>query len=334
MDRAVAPRCPAKRPPEVETRSSYVLVGSVVLAFTVLLFAAVLWLARFSGEDKPEYDILFSNGITGLAVGSAVAFNGVPVGSVQKIALVPKAPQLVRVRIAIDKDTPILQGTTATVEGVGFTGVSQIALTGAMGGQPAITAVGGWGRPIIPAKRGGLGQLLASAPELLNNVSELTASLNKLLNPANRESIGGILANTQRLSSALADRGPEIAATIAETRQTLRAATLAVAELGKAASSTNRLINGDVKTLVADLDKTVVRANSSLTKVDELVGAARPGVDALSTRTVPEIGQLIGDLRAVTTSLGAVAAKLDEDPASALIGGRRLPEYDPNAKAK
>ena len=322
----------------METRSSYVLVGSVVLAFTVLLFAAVLWLARFSGEDKPEFDILFSNGITGMAVGSAVVFNGVPVGTVQKIALVPKAPALVRVRIAVDKDTPILRGTVATVEGVGFTGVSQVALVGSMGGQPPITGKGEWGRPIIPARRGGLGQLLASAPELLSNVSELTASLNKLLNPSNRESIGGILANTERLSNALADRGPEIAATIAETRQTLRAATLAVDQLTKVAGSTDRLINGNVQTLVANLDKTVVRANSSLTKVDDLIGAAKPGVDALSTRTVPEIGQLVADLRAVTTSLGAVSAKLDEDPASALIGGRRLPEYapdsGPNAKAK
>ena len=318
----------------METRSSYVLVGAVVLAFTVLLFGAVLWLARFSGEDKPEYDILFSNSISGLAVGSAVAFNGVPVGQVSKIALVPKSPQLVRVRVAIDGETPILKGTTATVEGVGFTGVSQIALTGALGGQPPITEIGGWGRPIIPARRGGLGQLLASAPELLNNVSALTASLNKLLNPQNRESIGGILANTQRLSNALADRGPEIAATLAETRLTLKAATSAAQQLSNVAGSTDRLINGNVATLVANLDKTVTRANSSLTKVDELVGAAKPGVDALATRTVPELGQLIGDLRAVTTSLGAVAAKLDEDPASALVGGRRLPEYDPNAKAK
>lgn len=318
----------------METRSSYVLVGSVVLAFTVLLFAAVLWLARFSGEDKPEFDILFTNGITGMAVGSAVVFNGVPVGTVLRIALVPKAPRLVRVRVAVDKETPILRGTVATVEGVGFTGVSQVALIGSMGGQPRITAIGEWGRPIIPARRGGLGQLLASAPELLNNVSELTASLNKMLNPANRQSITGILANTERLSNALADRGPEIAATLAETRETMRAATAAATSLGRLVDSTDGIVKRDLSPLLGNLATTVTRANSSLTKVDELIGAARPGVDALSTRTVPELGQLVRDLREVTTSLGAVSAKLDEDPASALLGGRRLPEYDPNAKAK
>ncbi|WP_419816509.1 MlaD family protein [Glacieibacterium sp.] len=318
----------------METRSSYVLVGSVVLAFTVLLFAAVLWLARFSGDTKQEFDILFSQSISGLAVGSAVAFNGVPAGKIDRIAIVPDSPQLVRVRISVDPDIPVLQGTTAGIEGVGFTGVSQIQLSGAVGGQPPIEAKGRWGRPIIPSRKGALGQLLASAPELLNNVSDLTASLNKLLNAQNRDSIAHILASTDRLSNALADRGPEIAATLAETRQTMKAATEAANALKQLVGDTDGLVNDQGKTLFTNLNGTIARANATLGKVDDLVGAAKPGIDALSTRTVPEIGQLIRDLRDVTTSLGAVSAKLDEDPASALLGGRRLPEYNPNGGKK
>ena len=318
----------------METRSSYVLVGAVVLAFTVLLFAAVLFLARFSGETKNEYDTLFGQSISGLAVGSAVVFNGVPVGQVTKIALVPDSPNMVRVRVAIAPDTPILQGTTSGVEGVGFTGVSQIALNGAMGGQPPITAIGPFGVPLIPPRKGALGQLLASAPELLNNVSDLTANLNKLFTSENRASLTSILDNTDRLSKALADRGPEIAATLAETRATLQAATTAAKAFSLLAADGDRMINTDARKLLADLDQTVARANSSLTKVDSLIAAAKPGVDALSSRTVPEVGQLIADLRTVTSSLGAVAAKLDEDPAAALVGGRRLPEYPAAADRK
>ena len=318
----------------METRSSYVLVGSVVLAFTVLLFAAVLWLARFSGEEKKEFDVVFNTSISGLAVGSAVVFNGVPVGQVAKIALVPNSPQLVRVRIAIDPDTPILKGTTAGLEGVGFTGVNQISVIGTMGGQPPIIDNGPWGRPLIPSRRGALGQLLASAPELLNNISALAASLNKTLNPQNRQSISNILVSTDRLAKSLADRGPEIAQTLVETKATLRAAADAAAQLKTTLASTDKLMNGDIKTLINDLDGTVKRADATLGKVDSVMDAAKPGVDAFSTRTVPEIGQLIRDLRDVTQSLGAVSAKLDEDPASALLGGRRLPEYPAVKKAK
>ena len=168
----------------METRSNYVLVGGVVIALTIALFAFVLYLAKFSGSDKKEYDIFYRTSISGLAVGSPVQFKGVPVGQIKEIALLPRSPDAVRVRIEIKADTPILQGTTAAIEGVGFTGVSQIQLTGAMAGAPPITENGPFGVPVIPPRAGALGQLLASAPELLNNVSALTASLNELLNPA------------------------------------------------------------------------------------------------------------------------------------------------------
>ena len=116
-------------------------------------------------------------------------------GQIKEIALLPRSPDAVRVRIEIKADTPILHGTTAAIEGVGFTGVSQIQLTGAMAGASPITEPGPFGVPVIPPRAGALGQLLASAPELLNNVSALTASLNELLNPANRQSLSHILGN-------------------------------------------------------------------------------------------------------------------------------------------
>jgi len=311
----------------VETRSSYVLVGAVTLGITLALFAMVLWLARFSGAEKHQFDIFFKQSVSGLAVGSAVAFKGVPVGQIKQIALLPKTPDAVRVRIEVGADVPILQGTTAGIEGVGFTGVSQIQLLGAITGADPITEEGPFGVPVIPQRSGALGQLLATAPELLNHLSDLTNNLNKLLNDDNRASIGGILHNTDRLTNALADRGPEIAATIAETRQTLQAATKAAASLSALAAHTDELVTTDGKPLVADLRATVAHANTALAKIEGVVSSAQPGINTLTTQTLPETGQLIRDLRDVTGQLGALAAKLDQDPAGALIGGRRLPEY-------
>ena len=114
----------------------------------------------------------------------------------------------------------------------------------------------------------------------------------------------------------------------------MKAATEAANALKQLVGDTDGLVNDQGKTLFTNLNGTIARANATLGKVDDLVGAAKPGIDALSTRTVPEIGQLIRDLRDVTTSLGAVSAKLDQDPAGALLGGRRLPEYTPNGGKK
>lgn len=311
----------------METRSNYVLVGGVVIALTVALFAFVLYLAKFSGEEKRQFDIFFRQSISGIAIGSPVQFKGVPVGQIKEIALLPKTPDAVRVRIDVGADVPILQGTSAAIEGVGFTGVSQIQLTGAMAGAPPITEIGPFGKPVIPPRAGALGQLLASAPELLNNVSALTASLNELLNPANRKSLGNILANADRLTGSLADRGPEIAATLVETRATLKQATEAAAALTRLTGHADTILTTDAGPLVHDLRETAGHANATLAKLDAMVGRAQPGIDTFTDQTLPETAQLIREARDATAQLGAIAAKLDQDPAGALLGGRRLPEY-------
>ena len=313
----------------METRSNYVIVGAVVVAITIAMFAGVLWLARFSGADDQHFDIFFKQSISGLAVGSPVAFNGVPVGKIEEIKLLPDTPQFVRVRISIAEEVPVLKGTTAGVEGIGFTGVSQISLEGAMQGADKITTPGPYGVPVIPPRVGGFGALLANAPELLDNISKLTERLSEVLNPANRESIAGILRNTDKATAALADRAPEIAETIAEARNTLKAATGTLKRIETLAASTDALLNEDGKPLVADLRHAIKSAEISLANIDALTVAARPGLETLSAETLPEANRLVRDLRDVTTSLGAVAAKLDEDPAGALMGGRTLPDYVP-----
>ena len=318
----------------METRSNHVIVGAVVVALVVAMFAAVLWLARFSGADDQHFDIFFKQSITGLAVGSPVAFNGVPVGKIDEIRLLPDTPQFVRVRIAIAEDVPVLKGTTAAVESIGFTGVGQISLTGAMQGADPISARGPYGVPVIPPRAGGFASLLESAPELLNNVSKLTERLSELLDPNNRRSLANILASTDTLSRSLADRAPEIAATVVEARETLQAASATLTRIDALAGSTQQLLDRDGKPMVADLRRAVVAAEASLSRIDQLTATAQPGLETLSTETLPEANRLVRDLRELTASLGTVAAKLDEDPAGALIGGRKLPDYVPPKEPK
>ena len=50
--------------------------------------------------------------------------------------------------------------------------------------------------PVIPAKPGGLGEILASAPLLLERLATLTDRLTRLLSDENQNSISGILASS------------------------------------------------------------------------------------------------------------------------------------------
>ena len=103
-------------------------------------------------------------------------------------------------RINVDRQTPVLQGTTAQIKGVGFTGVSEIQLDGAAKGAPPIQQLGPQGCPVVPSSSGGLGALLNSAPELIDRIQRLTERLTELLSDKNQNSIADILENLETTS--------------------------------------------------------------------------------------------------------------------------------------
>ncbi len=318
----------------MENRHNHVLVGAVTLLLILGLFGFVLWLARFSREDTAEYDIFFAQSVAGLTVGSNVSFSGVPVGQVRRIALMPETPQFIRVRVELQPETPILEGTTATLTSVGFTGVTEVQLSGSMRGQEPLTEAGPYGVPVIPATAGGFGQILESAPEVIERASTLLARLNELFNDENRTRFASLIDNLDTASGEIAKEGPAIRAAIQEAEKTLKAATRAADSLARTSDSAATLLNEDGKPLVAELKRAVVTAEATLQRVDALAKSAEPGVASLSTQTVPQVNQLVADLRDVSQQMGALAAKLDEDPLGAVTGGRPLPDYEPTGEPK
>lgn len=316
----------------METRSNHVLVGAVVLALIAALAAFTIWLAGVGGGIRKEYDIFFRQSVQGIAKGAGVSFSGVPSGTVEKIELWKDNPEFVRVRISVNKEVPILVGTTASIQAVSFTGPSQIQLDGAVKGAPPIEELGPAGAPVIPTRTAGLGALLNNAPQLVERLSTLTERLTEVLSDENQKRLGSILANTDRLTGTLADSGPDIRATIQETRASVKQAGLAVDALAKLAGSTEQLVNSEGRPMIDDLRKTVAQAQKSMANLDAAIGDARPGLQALSNQTMPELNLLIRDLRIMSESLGSVANKLDQGGAASLIGAPSLPDYKPGKR--
>jgi phospholipid/cholesterol/gamma-HCH transport system substrate-binding protein len=315
----------------METRSNHVLVGAVVLILLAMLALFTVWIARLGATTNKEYDIFFKQSVDGLAKGSAVNYSGVPVGQIKEIKLYD--PTFVRVRISVDPETPVLVGTTATVQS-SFTGTSTVQLDGGVKGQPEITcpadnpqSVCPYGVPVIPPKPGGIGAILNSAPQLLERLSTLTERLTGLLADKNQASIAGILQNTDRLTAALADRGPEIAATLAQTRVAVQQAGDAAQKIGDLAGTSNQLLAQDVKPMLANLNATIASAKQSTDTLNAALGDARPGLQTFSKQTVPEVGQLVHDLRQTAQSLSSVTEKIDQQGAGSLLGSPKLPDY-------
>lgn len=320
----------------METKSNYILVGFVTLALLTALVAFTVWLGRFNDGAQKEYDIFFKQSVNGLAKGSGVSFAGVPSGQITEIKLWEDDPEFVRVRIKIDNAVPILEGTVATIAGVGFTGVSEIQLDGAVKGAPPIScpkvkpkSACPAGVPVIPTRPGALGELLNNAPLLLERISTLTERLTNIVSEKNQRSVENILDNVESLSGTLANQTPELRGLIAESRITLQKAGLAAEQIGTVAQSTSSLIDGEGKASIADLRKTLAAANKSLAALENTANKAAPAIDSLTTKTLPEFNQLARDLQKLSTSLKSVSERLDQEGAASLIGSPALPDYEP-----
>ncbi len=314
----------------METRSNHVLVGGVVLAILAVALAFIVWMSQVGSGHQHQYDIFFPNSVDGLAKGSAVTFSGVPVGKIDDVKLLPDSPELVRVRVSVDENTPVLQGTTATIAGVGFTGVSQINLAGAQKGMAPITEIGPFGVPVIPTKPGLVGQLLNSAPELLNKLTTLTQRVTELLDDRNQNSIHHILANVDKLTTDLSAQGPELKKTLDAAQLTIKQAGEAAEQISKLAGTTNQLLDQQGRPLAEDLRKTVQSARQSAENLNALITDARPGVQIFSKQTAPQIDQLVRDLTEMAETLTQTANRLNSGGATSVLGGRRLPDYKPH----
>jgi phospholipid/cholesterol/gamma-HCH transport system substrate-binding protein len=326
----------------METKSNYVMVGAITLLLVALLAAFTVWLSRAAEGDKKEYDIFFQQSVNGLAKGSGVSFSGVPVGEIQSIGLWEPDPEFVRVRITIKDSVPVLLGTTATINGVGFTGVSEIQLDGAVKGAPALVCPEAnpksacpTGVPVIPTKPGALGELLNNAPLLLERLSALTERLTNILSDKNQQSIEQILDNVENLSGTLATQGPDLRAAIQESRIALQKAGLAADEITKMAGTTNKLLDSDGRPMLAELRKTLRSANGSLAALETTLNNANPAIETLNTQTLPEVTQLARDLRELSVSLKSVTDKVDQGGIGSVVNAPALPDYQPgNRKQK
>ncbi len=316
----------------METRSNYVMVGAVTLAMLAGLLLFTVWIAGLSNKQTKCYDIYFAQGVSGLNKGSNVSFSGVPVGQVDQISLLPNRPEFVWVRIEVDEETPVLQGTTAQIKGVGFTGVSEIQLDGAVKGARPITQVGPQGCPVIPASSGGLGALLNSAPELIDRIQRLTERLTELLSDKNQNAVSDILENVERTTDVLAARAPDLADAIGDARIAARNAGIAAQRVGVLADSTSRLVNEEGRPAAQDLRRAIAGVERSAQNLDAMIADARPGVQNFSKNTLPEVNRLVRDLRDLSTSLQGFSQRLEENGVGGALGPPKLPDYEPEKK--
>lgn len=298
----------------MENKAHYTLIGAFVLATLISLFIFLIWLAKFDIDQRwAEYDIQFEESVFGLTDASPVTYNGIPVGDVLDISLMPNDPSKVVVTIKIKEETPIREDTEATLGMQGITGVLFVQIIGGEANSPPLKPKPGQDRPVIPSRASTMEEFFGGSGDLIKNAMETFERLNRIMSDDNINRISGTLDNVQALSNNLAAEGETIQETLRSLRDTLTAA--------------NDMLNSDLKPAAGEFKKLAANANSLVERLDSVLAATQGDFTDFSHSSLSELGLLIGDLRSLTQSLTDLSERLEDQP-SEIIWKRKDPEYE------
>lgn len=315
----------------METRASYVLVGTFVLALFAGAFVFVLFLTRSGFDEKPNrYLIYFTGSVTGLQVGSPVRYRGVPVGTVTAIGIDPQNVERIRVAADIAAGTPIKQDTVATLGLQGITGVAYVQLSGGTTDAADLAPGDERSPPVIASEASGFDQLLQQAPKILENALIVSQRLTELLDEPNLRAVNETLENVRGLSAVLAGRGPDIEAAVADSREAfaaLRTASERIAVLtddlqkrmGPITDGTQKAIT-DFELTMSDARKTVTEFSAVAQGLQEIVGESRVPIRDFSTTGLYELSQFIAEARVLVAAFTRLSSQIERDPARFFFG--------------
>lgn len=314
----------------METRANHVLIGLFTLTVLVLLVGFSLWAAKFASDSSwNQYDVVFSEAVTGLGIGGAVQFNGISVGEVRELRIDPKDPTKVLVRIRIKADTPIKVDTEAKLAFVGLTGITQIQLRSFNAGSKPLVPTESNPFPRIVAKESALSKLFNSTDDISTTATNVMLRLNETFSDKNIRHISQTLENLDKLSSTLASERRDIALIIRDARE-------AVAKLDSTLNSTDSIarkldqgVVDQLPGLIAKLDKALVQYEALGRNANRLIDDNEDAINNFSQQGLAQVGPAIAELRTLLKQLRQIAAELEQRPNALISGKSNTEEFKP-----
>ncbi|KAA0684111.1 MlaD family protein [Roseomonas genomospecies 6] len=311
----------------METRTSYILVGSFVLALLAGLFVFTVWVAKIQLEEtRQPYYIYFTGSVTGLQEGSPVRYRGIPVGTATDIRLDPNDVSRVRVRIEVQEGTPIKTDSIASLEVQGITGGAYVQISGGTEMSELLRTAHDGGIPVIPSRPSSLTVFVDAAPQLLNRTLDLTNRVADLLTPQNQAAIAEILANTRTLTAELASASQGLDGTLAQANRTLQGFETVGPQLGETMEQAQRTlaaVESGTKTLTGDLHTLAGSLNKTANQLNTMIGENRGPLRDFTGTGLYDLTLLISQLRDLSGQLSRVVTRIENDPSNFLFGGTR-----------
>lgn len=310
----------------METKANHLVIGGFVLLMVGAAFAFVYWIENFmNGGAAKQYHVVFNGSVQGLGEAGGVLFNGLKVGSVKKLAIMPEDTRKVRVLIAVGGDIPIRENSQARISQQGLAGWVALEITPGTPESPLLAAKTGEDLPVIMAEVGGAGgSMMSAVPEALGNANALFQRLNAMV--ANNEDLVHRTAkNVESFTSMLDGNKDDISAVIKDARG-LSGRFQNIAD--KLETAVDQATQGDAS-LVAQAQQAVTSFRKLADKLDKSVGDQADGLTNQARRSLREFENFMRDGRRMAESLDRVLQKVENNPSSLIFGGSQVPEYKP-----
>jgi len=276
----------------VETRANYALIGLFTLTVIAGAFGFVWWFAGSqSAGERASYRVVFSGSVSGLSTGSIVLFNGLRVGEVTDVSLLPEDPRRVVAVVQVAPTTPVRTDTRARLEYQGLTGVASVQLNGGEpGSQPLLGSPGQ--PPTLFADRSDFQDVLETVQRLGRRVDDVIGRAERLI-VDNEGSVGRTFRNVETFTQALSANSEGVGRFLGSVGNAA----------DKIASLSVRLeaFTTDAEAVIRAVDpQRVSRILGNVDSVTETLGANREG-----------IGEAVQNVVALSRRLGETAGKLD-----------------------
>ena len=303
----------------METKANYVLIGTFTLAISLLGLLFALWAANWSSEREWNfYRIVFDEAVTGLFEGGSVRYNGITVGTIDKLRLAPNDPRKVVADVRIADETPIKTDTHAKISQDGLTGPTFIQLSGGSPNAPLLRSDDKDETPVI-----------ATEPSALQNIADtanrLVTRLDQVLSDENVRRISASLDNIEQLTGAVAAQRQDLGQLIVNAREASEQLKVTMQTTQGAVERLDREVVREMPALVARLDRTLAQLESVATNANGLIAENRAPIQ----NGMQQLGPTLTELRGLVRDLRRVASRLDSNPAGYVLGRQQPKEFVP-----
>jgi phospholipid/cholesterol/gamma-HCH transport system substrate-binding protein len=307
----------------METRANYVLIGAFTLLTAACLLLFALWAAKFSSDRNwRQFQVIFSEPVTGLTEGGSVQYNGISVGTVEKLRLDSDDARKVVALLKVQADAPVKVDTKAKLSQQGITGVPFIQLTG---GSPNAARLEAADRDEIP--------IIRTEPSALQNIADtanrLVARMDQLLSEENIKRVSETLDHIEQATGAISDNREDIAALIRNARQATETLNATLVTANGSIERIDRDVVAQLPALMAKLDSTVGKLDSVAGNANAMISENRPAIQSFANDGLAQLGPTLAELRALIRDLRRVTDRLDGGAGRYILGRDAPKEFEP-----